>query len=705
MRRTLWLAAAVLAAIASPVLAVEQHQSYITFDDGGSVVEQSDGQTMDGRVNLPVYPGDQVTTPRSGRVEIRLADGNIVALDQNTVLQFQSVLDSYEGDDAQTVATLQEGRVIVQRLSDDSTALRLDTDSASYVSDRDAIYSVEAGDSERDVVTVYEGSIEIRTPSRTTRMRAGDSARVDEDGIYGIDSYASNSLDDFERWYLQRADRSTTSRYLDANLSYADSSFDDYGSWVYVGDYGSWVWRPRVASGWRPYYYGSWARSPRGTLVWVSSEPWGFVPYHYGRWAFTPLYGWVWLPGGAYAPAWVYWAFGPSYVGWAPMGFYDCYNPYYDWAYRPYRDSGFGFGFYGQIRLSRTDLTPWTFVGTNGLTTGRIDRAALTTDAIRDRLNRDGDRATVTNNPLQFTRDEIRNPTSAIVNRSRRGIGGGTGKDGSGSTTDLTPFFRRDPELSTDLRQRVVRRDPSAGSGETSTGNGNGRITRGGGTPSTGVIDRVPTAPSTPGRVVVRPAPQNPDNGRIERQRPGTENEGTIRRSTPGGNAPTVTRDRTPSHDTVQPSPGHISRDPNRDASPAPKPSPSEQSPEARTPRRDWRAGGDHATPAPSTTVRDRNESWRRPVVARPATPSPSQTQAAPRGDSYRGSIPRRVIDGIGGVKVTPRVRDDAPRPSGNSGGSVQRSAPVRTERAPEKPAPRNEPQQKDDGHVKPHRN
>ena len=249
------------------------------------------------------------------------------------------------------------------------------------------------------------------------------------------------------------------------------------------------MWRPSVASGWRPYYYGSWARSPRGTLVWVSSEPWGFVPYHYGRWAFTPLYGWVWLPGGAYAPAWVYWAFGPSYVGWAPMGFYDCYNPYYDWAYRPYRDAGFGFGFYGQIRLSRTDLTPWTFVGTNGLTTGRIDRAALTTDAIRDRLNRDGDRATVTNNPLQFTRDELRNPASAIVNRSRRGIGGGTGKDGSGSTTDLTPFFRRDPELSTDLRQRVIRRDPSSGTGELD-GNGNGRINRSGGTPSSGVVDR-----------------------------------------------------------------------------------------------------------------------------------------------------------------------------------------------------------------------
>ncbi|MEO8218116.1 MAG: DUF6600 domain-containing protein [Acidobacteriota bacterium] len=696
MRRMVFLAAAVLAVVAIPLQAVEQHQSYITFDDGGTVVLQSDGQSIDGRVNLPVYPGDEVRTPRSGRVEIRLSDGNVIALDQTTAVQFQSILESYEGEDAQTVASLQQGRVMVQRISDEGAALRLDTSSASYVSSRDAVYSVEARDTERDVVTVYAGSIEIRTRNRTGRLREGDSARVDEDGIYAIDSYASDSLDEFERWYLKRSDRSGTSRYLDARLSYADSSFDDYGSWVYVGDYGSWVWRPTVTAGWRPYYYGSWSRSPRGTLVWVSSEPWGFVPYHYGRWAFTPLYGWVWLPGQSYAPAWVYWAFGPTYVGWSPMGFYDCYNPYYDWAYRPYRNAGLGFGlgFYGQIRLSRTDLSPWTFVGSNGLTTGRIDRAALTTDAIRERLNRDGDRVTVTNNPLRFTRDELRNPVSAIVDRSRRGIGGGTGKDGSGSTTDLTPFFRRDPELSTEVRQRVIRRDPSAGPAQSGTAGGveNGRINRGGVTPSNGIVDRGTTTPE-PGNRIGRPTPPSPGNDAVDRSRPGSD--GAIRRSVPGGESPSVRHDRTPAPgDSGQP--GHVSRDPNRDAV---KPAPETPAPQGRTPRRDWRSGVERSTPAPAP--RQHDDSWRRPVVERPPVQTPAPAESTTPKDNSRGSIPRRVIDGIGGVRVTPRVHEEAPRPSAGSGESVKRPAPVRTEKPAEKSAPKSPPRQNDEGHVK----
>jgi hypothetical protein len=57
-----------------------------------------------------------------------------------------------------------------------------------------------------------------------------------------------------------------------------------YGEWVTVGSYGR-AWRPRVAVGWRPYYYGRWEWTNEGWL-WVSDEPWGWAAYHYGRWAF-----------------------------------------------------------------------------------------------------------------------------------------------------------------------------------------------------------------------------------------------------------------------------------------------------------------------------------------------------------------------------------------------------------------------------------
>src|SRR5690242_13406034 len=36
-----------------------------------------------------------------------------------------------------------------------------------------------------------------------------------------------------------------------------------YGEWVTVGAYGR-VWRPHVAAGWRPYYYGRWEWTDEG---------------------------------------------------------------------------------------------------------------------------------------------------------------------------------------------------------------------------------------------------------------------------------------------------------------------------------------------------------------------------------------------------------------------------------------------------------
>jgi hypothetical protein len=91
-----------------------------------------------------------------------------------------------------------------------------------------------------------------------------------------------------------------------------------YGEWVQAGGYGR-AWRPRVAAGWRPYYYGRWEWTNEGWL-WVSDEPWGWAAYHYGRWTYDPGYGWLWIPGYQWAPAWVAWRYSGDVVGWAPLG-------------------------------------------------------------------------------------------------------------------------------------------------------------------------------------------------------------------------------------------------------------------------------------------------------------------------------------------------------------------------------------------------
>jgi hypothetical protein len=672
MRKTSFLITSTFL-LALSVRAEERHQSYFSYEDGGTVVRQGDGRQVDARQNFPVFPGDEIRTSRRGRAEVHMADGNIIAIDGATVLRFESILDSYEGEASETVANLVYGQIIVHRLRDDSTALRLDTENASYVSSRDAIYGVNSDDRGRQVVSVYDGSIEVRTQSRTTRLRSGEQATIDSDGVYDVVELARHGVSDFERWYLNRAERysGSSSRYLDSRLSYAGSDLDDHGSWIYAGEYGSWVWRPYVATGWRPYYHGRWVHSPYGGLVWASYEPWGWVPYHYGRWAYSP-YGWVWVPGYGYSHAWVYWAWGPSYVGWVPAGWYDCFAPYYGWAYRPYRNVTWGFGFYGHIRLGGADLTPWTFVTPTGLVSDRVDRAALTTQAIRERLDRDGDRASVSR-VGRFSRDEIKDPASAVRGFSRRGIGGGTGKEGSGNTADLTPFFRRDPELSPDVRARLSR-PQSGGTGDANAPRGGttaDRLNRGGGSPSTPSVDtgrvtrgnRNPAVPGNEdgprdsGRVVTRertPPPSNPepgsDSGRVIRRE---RNE--PKQEAPAAPEPTVSRPRVaPRERPVAPREEESSSWRSRGETPSARVAPAPRAPRSEE---SWRG----------STGRSRNDD----SDARVASPSPrsNSSEVSPRPRS----VPRSVIEGIGGPRLTPKRDSDSSK-------SVSRSRPSTSE-------------------------
>jgi hypothetical protein len=306
-----------LAAALPAQAAREKHQSYFSYDDGGTVVRQADDdRDIDARVNLPVYPGDEVITNRRGRAEIRLADGNVLAIDRATAVRFSSILDNYEGESDETVVELKYGKVMFYRSDGGREDARLDTPNATYFADDEAIFSVEADSSGHDRVTVFDGTIEVRTPNRTTRMRRGEDAEIDERGVYANASGGQVSADDFERWFLRRAERygASTSRYLDRSLAYYDDELSRNGSWTYINGYG-YGWRPTVAVGWRPYFHGHWSRSRNGCLTWVSYEPWGWVPYHYGRWSYDPFYGWFWLPGVGYAPAWVYWWYGNGYVG------------------------------------------------------------------------------------------------------------------------------------------------------------------------------------------------------------------------------------------------------------------------------------------------------------------------------------------------------------------------------------------------------
>lgn len=685
--------ATALPAMATPTTSsASRDQSYFSYDDGGTVVRQSDDdRELEVRTNMPVYPGDEVITNRRGRSEIRLSDGNVLALDRATSVVLHSVLDSYEGDSSATIAELRYGKAIVYRSDDARETMRLDTNLASYVASREAIYSVENDTTGRDRVTVFGGTVEVRTPSRTTRVRAGEEVEIDRNGPYRFASDATAAADDFERWFLARAeryDRATESRYLDARHAYYEDELSQHGKWVFVHGLG-WSWRPLVAAGWRPYYHGYWSSSRTGCLTWVSYEPWGWLPYHYGRWALDASNGWVWLPGSGYSPAWVYWWYGDGYMGWAPSGYWEAYRPYHDWAYRPYarNHADFGFGFYGRVRVNDIDLRPWTFVDSNTIISTRVDRAALTTDAIRSRLLRDGSGfGTVSSAPARFTRQEFKNPAAAI-NRRLAGAGGST--INAGPIEDMTPFIRREADLQPKFRDRIIR----TRGGEPSLGGTRAGLAPAAGGSSVAPIGSGNVAPI--GRGNVAPigggslAPTNGDGG-VYRGGPNTGASNTPASADRGNdwrtNGGRISRGAEPVTEPVPSTRGSIGR--NRDASPAPA------EPAERDSGRVWRdravrpsvpatpvdrstTSAPERTPSvdtgstPAERSGSRNgDSWRGRVRGVDPSPAPATRSAepAPVGGSDRGDISRRVIDRIGGARIQPGSGESAP--SGRAAGS-----------------------------------
>ncbi|MDX1584439.1 MAG: hypothetical protein R3338_12645, partial [Thermoanaerobaculia bacterium] len=74
-------------ALALPISASSGDQSYISYDSGQTVVIQGiDDREVEVDVNSPIFAGDQLVTSRRGRVEIRLSDGNIMAVDRRSSL-------------------------------------------------------------------------------------------------------------------------------------------------------------------------------------------------------------------------------------------------------------------------------------------------------------------------------------------------------------------------------------------------------------------------------------------------------------------------------------------------------------------------------------------------------------------------------------------------------------------------------------------
>ncbi len=645
LARRVGLAVGLCALAALPASAdYDNGYGYLRAVEGSATLMQAgSGTRTPAELNQPVLAGDRLWVPARSRVEIALADRNLMRIDGGSEVVLERLAGSPDSQDRGTVLRLIEGnlQLIVVRESLGDELPRIDTPNATiYVQDY-GVFRIAADQEVFTELVVRSGRAEVTTDRGSKTVQAEEQAFIEGESRIDVDS--AGSYDNLERWARRldeegRVDDRYT-EYLGDDLSYASVSLSRNGSWI---DYeGAHYWRPRVAAGWRPYWNGRWAYTPSGH-TWVSYDSWGWVPHHYGSWDYLPGYGWAWLPGHRWAPAWVYWYQGPSYTGWCPTGYYTRY-------YGSRWGGGFGFhvGVYGWAGGDWGLFGNWTFVSSdywrghhNGSRGGRdgwhdgdhrgwhdrwnVQRHAVPIDEMR-RRGGPLDRGLITTDSRPLTPEVLQDPRRAVRvlgqdPSARRGRS-------NGELPDVNDFIGRKPELPSNLRRAIADGDANQ-------------------------LEGTPLRPDTLGR-----------RGRDGRQAEGRSPEGArgARAGTPA--------DRDPGRSRVIIGDGGDGRRPGSRSGEesgrprAGRPEAGEAGGAARPDRAEPRGGNEGARPSePRGGVRRPNpgESGANPGGGGRATPRDNRNDeergGAASGPRERGGEPR-------GVRPTPGEAGGAPRP------------------------------------------
>lgn len=536
---------------------------YLRTVDGSATLQQAESEVRTpAEINQPVLAGDRLIVPQRSKVEIILADRNLLRIDGGSEVLLERLAASPQSRDRATVLRLLEGNIQLVVIEDSlgEELPRIETPNATIFVQDFGTYRITADQEIFTQLLVRDGKAEVHTDRRSASVRGDEQAFIEGDSQ--LDVEPAGSIDALERW-ARRLDEEgdVDSRYLDDDLRYAAAPLARHGSWV--EHEGTPYWRPRtVAADWRPYWQGRWAHTPAG-MTWVSYEPWGWVTSHYGSWDYIPAYGWAWRPGRTWAPAWVYWYWGPSYTGWCPVGYYTRY-----YGSRWGRGTGFHNGVYGWAGGDWGHFNNWTFVPANyfrgyrkgyrdgywdGYRDGNWDawrehrnvrRYAVPVDQIGHRGSLERGIVTTDTRPLTpADMDDPRRAVRVLTDHPTARRIGARGERGTGELPDVTGFVARQPELPTGVRRVVVADGPDnerlAGTPLRPDTLGRGGAAGRRATPRPGQPDGEPGSQPGSGGVSSRPRIVIGDGDRPTTGRPGT---GTSDRPTSDGSTGGVVR-------------------------------------------------------------------------------------------------------------------------------------------------------------------
>ncbi len=265
--------------------------------------------------NMPVIPGDRLTTPRA-RVEILLPDAAVMHVDRFATLELTTGGRGW---------WLESGTIVVSLAEDIPTR---DSLGAVVSSPFGVIPLVEPG---RYAVTVtgrelelavWSGAAELVAAGGSVRVHAGELAFAEADGRPSGPFPLDLGLHtDLLRWVDARSSgRFTTHIWpnVPGELQVYGATLDRHGTWRRHPQHGV-VWYPSVDASWLPYSDGRWINLAGYGTTWVGTTAWSWPTHHHGRWGATTESAWFWVPESAWSPAQVTWAVAPGLIAWRPL--------------------------------------------------------------------------------------------------------------------------------------------------------------------------------------------------------------------------------------------------------------------------------------------------------------------------------------------------------------------------------------------------
>jgi len=397
--------------------------SYISYlERYATILPANQDESLEAVINMPLVAGDRVDTAREARMEVVLADGNTLWMDEYTTLSFDAVAFSRDIEAERTVIFLAEGSIIVEvsefALSSKST--RIDSRGATvYLSER-GLYRLRALPTGGLSIEVLEGLAEAATSAGGVLIRGQTTAEVGGGEV-----------------------QQTGLQFTWDSTGYAWISYEPWG--------------------WLPYHYGSWYHDVGFGWVWSWGRHWGpawvswmWWPGYVGWCPYGYYNSWYWNRYGGYYPGYRP-PYRPGYPGGGgghPVPRSDVMPPARTASGRMAADasssrmaSGRAVDINGKVRVASVDRRGWTVVSQNDFASPNLSRLARSGDRV---MPTTGDQMGVVMSGPLATRSPREASPRTEIERVFRGVE-------SRATADVSPLMARDSSLSADAARQLGR--------------------------------------------------------------------------------------------------------------------------------------------------------------------------------------------------------------------------------------------------------